>query len=93
MTNDLWWKKARAIEASSQEQMEVFYDDLLACNDLSFASHLRGLYFKFKLYMWLFFANACMCFPDDFHPFTPGLEFKYAIEEAEKCGAKIHFDG
>jgi len=29
----------------------------------------------------------------DFHPFTPGLEMKYAIEEAWKVNAKIIYGG
>lgn len=32
-------------------------------------------------------------FPEDFTPFTPGLEIKYALEAAEKSKAKIHFGG
>jgi len=32
-------------------------------------------------------------FPEDFTPFTPGLEIKYALEAAEKAKAKIHFGG
>jgi hypothetical protein len=32
-------------------------------------------------------------FNDDFHPFIPGLEMKYAIEEAEKHNSKVVFGG
>jgi len=28
-------------------------------------------------------ANSIKAFPDDFHPFIPGLEMKFAIEAAK----------
>jgi hypothetical protein len=31
--------------------------------------------------------------PNDFHPFIPGTEMLYAIQEAQKLGAQIHFGG
>lgn len=31
--------------------------------------------------------------PHDFTPFTPGLEVKYAMQEAEKAGSEIYFAG
>lgn len=32
-------------------------------------------------------------FPEDFTPFSPGLEMKFALEAAEKNNAKVHFGG
>jgi hypothetical protein len=32
-------------------------------------------------------------FPEDFTPFTPGLEMKYALESAEKNNSQIFFGG
>ena len=31
--------------------------------------------------------------PEDFNPFMPGLEIKYAIEEALKANSSVHFAG
>jgi len=39
--------------------------------------------------MYQFLAS----FPDDFHPFTPGLEMKLAIEAAQKLNAHVDFAG
>lgn len=47
-------------------------------------NNFRDLVFKVKLYTWLWGANWFKAFPRDFHPFTPGLEAKFAIEEAKK---------
>jgi len=38
-------------------------------------------------------ARISMAFPDDFTPFIPGLEMKYALEEAEKNNTHVHFAG
>lgn len=45
-------------------------------------NNLRGLFFKARFYSWLWFINWYKAFPTDFHPFTPGLEMKFALEEA-----------
>jgi len=36
--------------------------------------------FKMRLYAWLFTIDAFKAFPNDFSPFTPGLEVKFAVE-------------
>lgn len=40
-----------------------------------------------------YFLYFIVGFPSDFKPFTPGLETKFALEEAEKLGSNIYFGG
>ena len=54
---------------------------------------MRSLGFAIRFYSWVYVANLIKYFPKDFHPFIPGLEMKFAIEEAEKVGAKVHYGG
>jgi len=49
--------------------------------------------FKFRWLSFLWAARLANSFPNDFQPLLPGLEMKYAIEEAEKCGANISLAG
>lgn len=49
--------------------------------------------FKLKFYSWLWCINWYKAFPSDFHPFTPGLEMKFALEEALKVKSKVILGG
>ena len=45
---------------------------------------------------WLCFSYLIfhlVGFPDNFKPFTPGLETKFALDEASQLGAEVHFGG
>jgi len=46
---------------------------------------------RFYPYAWLW--NYHMKFPETYTFTKPGVEIKYALEEAEKCGANIYFLG
>ena len=46
-----------------------------------------------RYYTWNGLMYGMASFPNDFTPFTPGLEVKFAIEEAEKLGAEAVFGG
>jgi len=84
---------AKHIDATTQQQMNEFTHDFQKCFPQHKRNNLRGLGFKSRLNSFLYAAQICMSFPDDFHPFTPGLEMKYAIEEANKHNANVHFAG
>lgn len=60
---------------------------------LDIENNLRGLIFKAKFYPWLFIINWFKGFKDDFHPFIPGLEMKFAIEEAKKLNKPVILGG
>lgn len=61
--------------------------------DSQIDNNLRGLFFKARFYSWLWAINWYKAFPTDFHPFTPGLEMKFAIEEAQKAKSKVILGG
>jgi len=92
-TNEAWWDTARFVNATSQKQMDEMNDEFTKAVDLKHETTARGLIFQMRLYAWLKAAELCMGFPQDFHPFTPGLEVKYAIEGAINNGADINFAG
>jgi len=92
-TNQKWWNMARHVNATTQKQMDTFTYDFQKCFPNHRHNNFRGLMFKARLYSWLWSSQLCMAFPDDFHPFTPGLEMKYAIEEANNHNANVHFAG
>lgn len=63
---------------------------------------IRNWIFWLKFYTWLAAINTAkgsysylsiIAFNSDFHPFIPGLEVKYAIEEAQKLNSKVMFGG
>ena len=49
-------------------------------------------YIIFHYYLF-FFISSFIGFPEDFHPFIPGLEMKFALEEAEKLKTKLVLGG
>jgi len=46
-----------------------------------------------RFYMYSFLYKFHFRFPDNFSFLKPGLEIKFALEEAEKLGAKTYFLG
>lgn len=46
-----------------------------------------------RYHAWCAMMGATVSFPNDFSPFTPGLEIKFAIEEATKMGSETIFGG
>lgn len=56
-------------------------------------NNLRGILWRVRYYLWLYKMSMFLNLPNDFTPFTPGLEIKYALEAAEQNKAKIHFGG
>lgn len=46
-----------------------------------------------RFYSWLWSINWYKALPTDFHPFTPGLEMKFALEEAVKNNSKVILGG
>lgn len=49
--------------------------------------------FYVKYYLWFSTFKFLMALSPDFHPITPGLEVKLAIEEAKKLNKKVIFGG
>ena len=53
---------------------------------ISYLDYLIKVHFTYKKYQIIGFSS-------DFKPLTPGLETKFALQEAEKVGAKTFFGG
>jgi hypothetical protein len=65
-----------------------------------FENNLRGILWRARLYLWLWsfkiFSSIFIIksgFPTDFTPFNPGLEIKFALDEAEKLKSQVVFGG
>lgn len=67
--------------------------DIMKCQSMEIESNIRMVGFGLRFYSWLFMANIIKYFPKDFHPFISGLEMKFALESAEKVGAKVVLGG
>jgi len=53
----------------------------------------RWFYSPNPFVKFFFFGKIFLAFPSDFHPFIPGLEIKYAIEEANKLKVPVVLGG
>jgi hypothetical protein len=57
------------------------------------ARNFRNAVFWARLYTFLYQMDKIRGFGTEFNMFTPGLEMKFAIEEAQKHNAKIVYGG
>jgi len=92
-TNEKWWSMAKHIDAKSQRQMSELNDEFQTCFPEHKSNTFRGMMFKARWAGFRWMYQFLASFPDDFHPFTPGLEMKLAIEEAQKLNAHVDFAG
>lgn len=90
-SNEQWWKGAQLLEyVKSQEEMDKANEEL---------SKVTGVPKSFKGLLGLRFQafnaafKSVLGLPICYNPYLPGLEMKYACEEAQKCGSKIVFLG
>lgn len=44
-------------------------------------------------YLWRYILDNYLKFNQEFHPFSPGLEVKYAIDSAREIGVEPHLAG
>lgn len=93
-TSQEWAERAKILNVTTQKQMTELnsrFKDLLVHMDGSIQP--REAIFKSRFIAWAFTINWLLSFPKDFHPFTPGLEMKFAVEAAEKADSKLTFLG
>lgn len=96
MTSPEWWNSARLIEGvHSQEDFDNYHDEVLSqINHCKIdQSHFRGAVFKARMAILRFALMFAYRTGSHFDFYNPGLEMKYACEEAEKLGADLHFLG
>lgn len=91
-TTPNWWKLAKEIDITTQSEFTKI-SDYMPKTTKYIPNNPRGFLAKIRLGLWLFTVRMMMNLPNDFTPFVPGLEVKYAVQEAEKAGAEIYFAG
>ncbi|CAD8124528.1 unnamed protein product [Paramecium sonneborni] len=96
-TNEEWWNLIKNIDGiTSQSELNVYNDVLRGAYQWELESgvrNFRNTVFWARLYSWLGLMQFLKAFNSDFHPFIPGLEMKYAIEQAQAQGANVIFGG
>jgi hypothetical protein len=96
MTSPKWWQTAKLIEdVNDQEEFENYQIKYLSQFD-EFnvdTSTTRSMIFWARMFVLETMLRMFYRTGDHFNFYTPGLEVKYACEEAEKLGADLHFLG
>ena len=96
-TNEDWWKAAKLLEyVDSQEEFSQYSDKLdkyLSMKSFNIWDPTRAPLQWLRLKMYSFLAGWHFQIPSNYKVFNPGLEIKFACEEAEKLGAKTYFLG
>lgn len=96
MTSPHWWSTARDMEnIESQEEFDNYKFRFLKMRE-EFkvdTSYSRSVVFWLRMLALQTTLRYIYKFGYDFDFYTPGLEIKYACEEAEKIGAELHFLG
>jgi len=97
-TNEDWWNAAKLMGyVDSQQEMNLYNDSLdkyTQMKNFSMWGPTRSLLFWSKFYMYGALFKWHFRFPSaNFNPTRPGLEIKFACEEAEKLGARTYFLG
>lgn len=83
-----WWNAVKNLEyVNSQKEMDKANDHL------SIISGIGCLKKSVRFQLFNFLAKSLFAMNLEQNPFLPGLEVKYALEEAVKCNAKIVFLG
>jgi hypothetical protein len=73
---------SQKINVETQEEMNEYNSYIKNCSKFEVDKNIRSTGFMLRLYSWLFVANFINNFPNDFKPFLPGLEIKFALEAA-----------
>jgi len=93
-TNEKWWNLVKDFKnVNSQKELNLYNPVLRDTQEWHMENNPRSLVFKTRFYPWMFTLTQMFGFPSDFHPFTPGLEMKYAIEQALAGNSKLIFGG
>lgn len=96
MSSPQWWNTARLInDVDSQDEFEKYQTKFLSQFD-EFnvdTSPARASVFYTRMSILEQLLRWTYRVGDHFSFYTPGLEIKYACEEAEKLGADLHFLG
>ena len=93
-TDDKWWKAAQYLRhVKSQEEMNLATKELQDTLKINSTFNLRNLAAKMRWAYFVFFSKMFFGLPYEYNPFAPGLEVKYALEEAASLNSKVVFLG
>jgi len=96
-TNEKWWETAKLLQYVDSQgefaQYNKHLDKYTQMNSINMWSPTRAPLFWFKFYAYSLMFKMHFKFPQNFTFLSPGLETKFALEEAEKIGAKTYFLG
>jgi hypothetical protein len=77
----------------SQEEMNLAAKDLDETLAYSFPLNTKTLFYNVRFKFFNLWWRYLFGFPLDYNPWRPGLEAKYALEEATKLNSKVVFLG
>ncbi|EGR31941.1 hypothetical protein IMG5_099690 [Ichthyophthirius multifiliis] len=93
-TNKEWWNMAKNVQnVKCQQELNLYNASFKKAFNWNLDNSIRNIIFKSKFYSWLLVINWFKATPNDFHPFVPGLEMKFAIEEAQKLQIPVTLGG
>lgn len=96
-TDEKWWETAKLLQYVDSQgefaQYNKHLDKYTQMNSINMWSPTRAPLFWFKFYAYSLMFKMHFKFPQNFTFLSPGLETKFALEEAEKIGAKTYFLG
>jgi hypothetical protein len=93
-TESKWWQAAQYLKhVKSQEEMNLALKELNSIMKVSFSLNGRRVAHDLRWLFFVFYSKFFFNLPYEFNPFAPGLEVKYALEEATNLNSKIVFMG
>eukprot|EP00343_Euplotes_focardii_P007963 CAMPEP_0205822108 /NCGR_PEP_ID=MMETSP0206-20130828/10882_1 /ASSEMBLY_ACC=CAM_ASM_000279 /TAXON_ID=36767 /ORGANISM="Euplotes focardii, Strain TN1" /LENGTH=310 /DNA_ID=CAMNT_0053118099 /DNA_START=212 /DNA_END=1144 /DNA_ORIENTATION=+ len=93
MTSPKWWDSSRLIEGVHSQEDFKNYSNLNIDKFEVDTSLYRGVVFNARMKILQTALTLSYRTGNHFKFWIPGLEMKYACEEAEKLGAELHFLG
>eukprot|EP00357_Protocruzia_adherens_P027441 CAMPEP_0114989396 /NCGR_PEP_ID=MMETSP0216-20121206/10173_1 /TAXON_ID=223996 /ORGANISM="Protocruzia adherens, Strain Boccale" /LENGTH=357 /DNA_ID=CAMNT_0002352367 /DNA_START=37 /DNA_END=1110 /DNA_ORIENTATION=+ len=85
-----FWDVAKHLDfVESQEEMNVYKDLIDESGRVGLGNNLRTFFFRVKWGILKSFLNILVGNTYDHNVLRPGLEVKYALEEAQKAGSKV----
>jgi pheromone shutdown protein TraB len=73
--------------------MDLAKTELKIALKVHFPKNLRKMGFDARWFLFKYLSKMTFNLPYEFNPFTPGLEVKFALEEANKIDSKVVFLG
>lgn len=96
-TNEKWWETAKLLQYVDSQgefaQYNKHLDKYTQFESFNIWHPTRAPLFWFKFYAYSLMFKFHFKIPQNFTFLKPGLETKFALEEAEKIGAKTYFLG